>query len=214
MFEKKWTSVAPARPTPVQRRGVERVQALLDAAEALLGEQGYEAATLKAVSERAGIPVGSVYHYFADRQQVDAELLQRHLHELEADLTTALEDPALRTLRDVTDAVIDRYRDHFRRHPSCVELWFAGRHTVLSELVRAFDESQADRLRHALVERELLPADTPRFVLRLAFEAGNRLFDVAFQHSPAGDDTTIDEARRLITAYVATHASHPPQHDD
>ncbi|SDP95815.1 transcriptional regulator, TetR family [Actinopolyspora xinjiangensis] len=199
--------MAPERPAPVQRRGVERVQALLDAAEALLGEQGYEAATLKAVSERAGIPVGSVYHYFSDRQQVDAELLQRHLHELEASLSTALEDPASRGLHDLTDAVIDRYRDYFRQHPSCVELWFADRHTVLSELVRAFDESQAERLWHVLVERELLPADTPRFVLRFAFEAGNRLFDVAFRHSPTGDETTIDEARRLITAYIETYAS-------
>ena len=42
--------------------------------------------------------------------------------------------------------------------------------------------------------------------MQLAFEAGNRLFDVGFRLSPAGDDTTIDEARRLITAYLATYA--------
>jgi hypothetical protein len=50
-----------------------RAQAILEAAEALLGEQGYEAATLKAIGEQAGIPTASVYHYFSDRHRVDAE---------------------------------------------------------------------------------------------------------------------------------------------
>ncbi|MFF9455398.1 hypothetical protein [Streptomyces flaveolus] len=36
---------------------------------------------------------------------------------------------------------------------------------------------------------------------------GTRLFDSAFRRSPAGDDATIDEARRLVTAYLETYAS-------
>ena len=87
MFETQRPVQIPARPAPVQRRGIERVQAILDAAESLLEEQGYESATLKAISERAGIPIASVYHYFADRHQVDAELVQRHLSELDARLS-------------------------------------------------------------------------------------------------------------------------------
>ncbi|KOG91865.1 TetR family transcriptional regulator, partial [Streptomyces varsoviensis] len=39
---------------------MERRRAIVDAAEALLGERGYEAATLKAIGERAGIPIASV----------------------------------------------------------------------------------------------------------------------------------------------------------
>ena len=43
-------------------------------------------------------------------------------------------------------------------------------------------------------------------MLHLAFEAGDRLFDVAFRRSPTGDDQTIDEARRLVKAYLETYA--------
>ncbi|MYW21525.1 TetR/AcrR family transcriptional regulator, partial [Streptomyces sp. SID2955] len=43
--------------------------------------------------------------------------------------------------------------------------------------------------------------------LLLAFETGTRLFEIAFRRSPAGDDATIDEARRLVTAYLETYAS-------
>ncbi|MFE6685082.1 TetR/AcrR family transcriptional regulator [Streptomyces sp. NPDC057743] len=206
MFEKSSKTQAPARPGVRQRRGVERRRAILDAAEALLGEQGYQAGTLKAIGERAGIPTASVYHYFSDRHQVDAELLQRHIGELDALITTALESPELRTLRDAGDAVIDPLRNYFRQHPSCTVLWFARGNETLDAHIRAFDTSQAERLWHFLIERELLPADTPQLVVQLAWEAGNRLFDTAFRHSPTGDDATINEVRRMVTAYLETYA--------
>ena len=67
----------------VQRRGIERVAAILDAAETLLAERGYAAATLKAIGEQAEIPTASLYHYFADRHQVESELVRRHVNELD-----------------------------------------------------------------------------------------------------------------------------------
>lgn len=199
---------SPARSTRAQRRGIERVKAILDAAEVLLGSQGYEAATLKAIGERAGIPTASVYHYFADRYEVETELAQRHLREIDKRFAAALENPALRTLRDVVDAVTDTWLAYFRQHPSLVQLWFTGRYVnpTHNELARAIDESQAQQSWRFLIERKLLSADTPQLAVRLAFEAGDRLFDIAFRRSATGDDATIDEARRLMTAYLETYA--------
>ncbi len=214
MFEKNPAIQAPARSAGTQRRGVERRRAILDAAEDLLAEQGYEAATLKAVGERAGIPTASVYHYFSDRHQVDAELVRRHVNDLDALIAAALDNPGPRTLRDAVDAVIDPQRAYFRRHPSCAELWFARSTETIDELVRTFDASQADRLWHFLVEKNLLPADTPPLVLRLAWDAGNRLFEVAFRRTRTGDAATIDETRRLITAYLQTYAAQAPGRRD
>ncbi|MET8545255.1 TetR/AcrR family transcriptional regulator [Kitasatospora sp. NPDC004799] len=205
MFEKNPTGQAPTRPT-TQRRGVERRRAILDAAEALLTERGYEDTTLKAIAERAGIPITSVYHYFSDRHEVDAELVQRYVRELDAAGAAAFVDPALRTLGDAVDATIDPTLDYLRRHRGCAQLWFSGRSERVEELVRDFDRTRAQRLRSFLVERDLLRADTPALVLELAFAAGHRLFDIAFHTSPTGDDATIDEARRLVTAYLATYS--------
>lgn len=185
---------------------MERRRAILDAAESLLTEQGYEAATLKAVGERAGIPIASLYHYFPDRHQVDAELLRRHRDALDPLVGKALEAKGADTLRAATDAVIDAMRDYFRAHPSCVELWFAGRHTLLVELVHSFDQTQAERTWHFLRTRGLISEDTPPHVLEFVFEVGNRLFDVAFRRSASGDETVIDEARRITTAYLETYA--------
>lgn len=182
------------------------MQAILDAAEALLSEQGYKAATLKAIGERAGIPTASVYHYFADRHQVDARLLQRHVQQLDERLTETVDETTLRTLREGVDAVINPMLNYFREQPSCAELWFAARSEKLTEIVQAFDEAKAEQFWHRLVELELLDGETPQLAVQVAFEAGGRLFDVAFRHSPTGDDATIDEARRLVTAYLETYA--------
>ncbi|MFE3055380.1 TetR/AcrR family transcriptional regulator [Nocardia sp. NPDC059239] len=182
------------------------MQAILDAAEALLGERGYEAATLKAIGERTGIPVASVYHYFADRHQVETELAQRYLRELDERLRAALGRSEPGTLRDACDTVGDLYLAYMREHPSFGELWFSGRSSLLSELAQMFDASQARQLWCHLAERALIRPDTPPVVVELAFEAADRLFDVAFRRSPEGDDATIDEARRLVAAYLGTYA--------
>lgn len=199
---------APARPAPVQRRGIERVKAILDAAEVLLSSQGYEAATLKAIGARAGIPTASMYHYFADRYEVETALAQQHLQENNQRFAAALGNPALRTLPDFIDAAIDTWLAYFRQHPSLIALWFTGRHAnpTHNELAQATDDSQAQELWKFLIDRNLLSPNTPQLALRLAFEAGDRLFDVAFRRSPTGDDATIDEARRLMTAYLQTYA--------
>jgi hypothetical protein len=120
-------------------------------------------------------------------------------------------DPEVRTLGVAVDAIIDPLLTYFREKPGFVQLWFAGRSTTLSELAHAFDEAWAERLWRFLIERKFIRADTPQLVVQLAFEVGDRLFDVAFQRSPTGDDAAIDEARRLITAYLGTYSSQGPK---
>jgi AcrR family transcriptional regulator len=190
----------------VQKRSIERVEAILDAAAQLLTEQGYEGATLKAIGERAGIPTASLYHYFSDRHQVDAALAERHLRELDTRLAAAVDDGRRRTLSGSVNAILDPCLAYFREHPDFVQLWFAGRTPTLDGMAQAFDEMQAKRLWGALIDRGLVRSDTPPLVVQLVFEAGIRLFDVAFRQSQTGDDVVIDEARRMLTAYLETYA--------
>ncbi|MFB8142185.1 MULTISPECIES: TetR/AcrR family transcriptional regulator [Streptomyces] len=203
---------APARPNAQPyRRGIERINALLDAAEQILATDGYDAATLKAAGERAGIPTASVYHYFSDRHQVDAELMRRHVENLEVLISGVFDgDTPPTTLEGTLDTVVDLMLGYFRTHPSCVELWFARRSDTLEELVRAFDEKMAEQLWTYARDQELLHPDTPLLVARLTFEAANRLFDVAFRVAPAtGDDVVLAEQRRFLLSYLRTYAADP-----
>lgn len=209
MFDPKPPRREAGRAAVVQRRGVERVQAILDSAETLLAERGYAAATLKAIGEHAGIPTASLYHYFADRGQVDTELVNRHVVALDEQFAAGLDDPKAKTLPGVIDAVTARIAGYFRDNPSFVQLWFVGRNSTLTDIAGGLHTSWAERLRKHLVERKLIRANTPLLAVELVFEAGDRLFDVAFQRSSTGDDATLDEARRMLTAYLAAYAPKP-----
>ena len=63
---------------PVQKRGQQRVEAILDAAEAVFGEMGVDAATTNAIAERAGASVGSLYHFFANKDAILWALTERY----------------------------------------------------------------------------------------------------------------------------------------
>ncbi|MGV0737429.1 TetR/AcrR family transcriptional regulator [Mycobacterium syngnathidarum] len=211
MFDTKPPRREAGRASVVQRRGVERVQAILDSAETLLAEQGYAAATLKAIGEHAGIPTASLYHYFADRGQVDTELVTRHAAALDEQFSAGLDEPKANTLPGVIDAVIARIAGYFRDHPSFVQLWFVGRNATLTEIAGGVHTSWAERLRKRLIENKLIRANTPLLAVQLVFEAGDRLFDVAFQRSSTGDNATLGEAKRMLTAYLQSYAPKPTQ---
>ncbi|MFJ7905718.1 TetR/AcrR family transcriptional regulator [Kitasatospora sp. NPDC096204] len=198
---------APARPEAVlQRRGVARVKAILDAAEEILVEGGYEAATLKAIGERTGIPTASVYHYFADRYQVDAAIIRRHADALIVRLDR-IDGEDFRSISDVVVLVLDEIVEHFRAHPSCVELWFAGRNEALIALIQEFDDQVSERVWRLGIGRGLLRAHASPLVMRLAFEAGGHLFDIAFKRDPNGDEVVMAEAKRMVSAYLETYAA-------
>ena len=50
---------------------------VLDAAERVMAEHGYEAATVARVVEEAGIPLSSVYHYFGSKEGILLAVMER-----------------------------------------------------------------------------------------------------------------------------------------
>jgi AcrR family transcriptional regulator len=65
------------RKLPTQARSRARVEAILMAAGALLGEVGYDAVTTNLIAERAGVPVGSIYQFFETKDDIIASLVER-----------------------------------------------------------------------------------------------------------------------------------------
>ena len=59
------------------RRGARSREAVLDAAERLMAEHGYEAATVAALVEEAGVPPSSIYHYFGSKEGVLLAVMER-----------------------------------------------------------------------------------------------------------------------------------------
>lgn len=70
------------RKQPRQQRSIERVEALLDTAEIVFGEVGYDNATTNLIAERADIPVGTLYRWFPDKAALAEGLAARYLNRL------------------------------------------------------------------------------------------------------------------------------------
>jgi AcrR family transcriptional regulator len=81
------------RRTPRQERGERRVAQLLDAAAAVIAATGYEAATMSAIAERAGAPIGSLYQFFPNKTAITHALRRKFGSDYE-DLLIAMEEEA------------------------------------------------------------------------------------------------------------------------
>ncbi|MBK7905514.1 MAG: TetR/AcrR family transcriptional regulator [Gemmatimonadetes bacterium] len=61
---------ARAARAPQQERGQRRVEQILDAAEAVFAETGVDGASMQAIADRAESSVGSLYHFFPNKEAV------------------------------------------------------------------------------------------------------------------------------------------------
>jgi AcrR family transcriptional regulator len=85
------TYMAPARRSPVDDSATRT--ALLDAAAAVMLEEGYAAVSTRRVAERAGVNNGLVSYYFGTLDSLFIELFRRGAERSLARLTRALQSP-------------------------------------------------------------------------------------------------------------------------
>ena len=64
---------------PKQKRGRERVEAILNAASELFAEVGYESATIIEIAARANTSVGSMYQFFANKEAILFAIVERYV---------------------------------------------------------------------------------------------------------------------------------------
>ena len=109
---------ANSEVTP-NRRGARSREAVLEAAERLMAEQGYEAATVAALVKEARVPASSIYHYFGSKEGVLLAVMERGAERF----FTALPDfgrrlgsqqDHLRALVEAVAAALDRHPDFLR----------------------------------------------------------------------------------------------------
>ena len=78
------------RRVPQQVRSRDRVQRILEVAGQIVVEHGVEAATTRAIAREAGLPVASLYQYFADKEAVLLALVERDIAEMDAQVAEDL----------------------------------------------------------------------------------------------------------------------------
>ncbi|WP_211239605.1 TetR/AcrR family transcriptional regulator [Jiangella gansuensis] len=94
--------------TKRQARGERRIEQIVAAAAEVFAAAGYEAATTNAIAAQAGISPGSLYQFFANKDQIARALAERYVDELGAAQAAAFEtiDLAQAPLAGMIEAVI------------------------------------------------------------------------------------------------------------
>jgi AcrR family transcriptional regulator len=134
------TRRAPARPG-VYSRGAETVDAILDAALAVLVDEGASAFTFRRIAARCGMKVGNVSYHFARKELLIQLLLDDLLDYYEGMLDAGVRQPGVcpeDQLRLMIELVLDDIGNKRTTHVF-TELWALANHDAfVAERVAAF----------------------------------------------------------------------------
>lgn len=145
------------RRRPTQERSQRKFDAILQVSRELLLDVGFEKFTCEEVAHRAGIPIGTVYQFFANKyvivcelDRVDAVRVREELAELASQI------PTLDWL-SVLNRLIDHMATLWREDPSRRAVWHAVQSTPATRATAEVIEKELA----AEVARVLAPL-TPR----------------------------------------------------
>jgi AcrR family transcriptional regulator len=197
------------RRQPKQARSQERVHHILDAAEQLFIESGYEQTTTRAIATRAEIPVGSLYQFFPDKAAIMRALADRYFeqeYQMFVQLHVEWADAAIAIY---VDRMIDAFGQFADEHPGyravlgqLIDLVTVADASVMNE----YDQWMLAGLAAFLKQRNpKLTADRCELVATIVFKATNELLWLAFTRDRPQQQALIAETKTLITAYLQAY---------
>jgi AcrR family transcriptional regulator len=195
------------RVEPAQERSLARIDALLDAAAAVVDEVGFDRLTTAQVAELSGASIGTVYRYFPDRIALLVALRDRAVFRYRLAASDELDRRQPASWKEAVGALVDSFADMFRTEPGFRILRF--------EEVRGVEEGSAAvdhvhefavRVAEILSSSYGLPYDDDLvFRLDVATQMAESLIERAHLRGPQGDSRVLAEARVVAIAYLENY---------
>jgi AcrR family transcriptional regulator len=206
-YEQKLVSVKTAAPAKRrQARGQQRIQLLLDVAEQLFAEIGFDATTTNAIAARAGMSPGSLYQFFPNKDAIAEALASRYLEQLHA---TQAYSFAPEVVHLPLDALIDRVVDPLVAlhvaHPGFWSL-FGGSSASprLAGATREFLEAVHERAEAMFdVRAPRLSAAQRTRCANVSVELIRALLPLVVAAEPTERDAVVEEIKAAQRGYLA-----------
>lgn len=201
---------AGMRREPRQARSRERVNRILDAAEALFASQGYAGTTTNAIAAQAGVPIGSLYQFFPDKASLLLALALRYTEILRQELTAISEMAPPLSLADYANQLIDHTERFFSEHPSYRAVFMEAQGTVreLEAIEEAVDAHLIRDLAASLPRQipKLAPEDYDVIAFVLVKTIGTLLW-LSLGQSQSFRQRLTAETKRLTLHYLDSYIS-------
>ncbi len=192
-------SSRPPAPRPRTRRGQDTRASLLRAAEAVIGETGFAAASIADITRRAGIAQGTFYIYFQSKDEVFRELVMEMGKLTRAFLTEAVADAPDRLTAERRG--LRAFLAFVAQRPALYNIVMEAR-IVAADAYRAyyttFARGYAQNLALAVREGEIRPGDAEVrawALMGMAVTLGERF---AIWDAEADLDHVVDQAFDML----------------
>jgi AcrR family transcriptional regulator len=200
--------VEAKRRIPRQARAEETVAAILEGSAQVLEAGGLAAFTTNAVAERAGVSIGTLYQYFADKQSILRALAERELRRTLTAVATALrgnpQASGEERVRAMVRAMVNAFSGRLRARRAVIQAILAqGASFEMMQPITAFlAQSEGDDRALVRLTRE------QTFVLSRALMGVIRA--AVIEEQPFLKSRSFeDEVVRLVLAYAATVRTAP-----
>jgi AcrR family transcriptional regulator len=201
----------PLRNVPTQARSRERLRRVLDAADQVLARDGASAFTTTRIAQVAGVPVGSVYRYFPDKEAIVQALATRYWTEFADIVAAAAESDEQSPMPDPAGGVLEALAAAFRGRPGFLALWYGGLRTErIRDATRPTREAMAGSVARILAVHWPRASTGDRAAAaRMVVVAGDGLLREAFRTLRAGDPQMLAESKLMLGAYVRARLGDP-----
>jgi AcrR family transcriptional regulator len=193
------------RRVPSQERGRRRVALILDAAEEVFAESGYEAATNTEIAGRAGASIGSVYQFFPNKEAIFDAVADRYLRRLRAlyDEELSVEAAGL-PLPEVLDRVMGPLAEFKAENPAFWTLFYGSESS--EKLASAAEDLRSEvvgRLETIFAKRAPgLDEEQRRLYAEIVNDVVRGLFPLALSGDAARKARVVAEIKALLLAYL------------
>lgn len=196
------------RRSPRQERGRQRVARILDAAEALFGAEGYEAATTNEIAARAGVPIGSLYQFFSNKEAILHSVAARYREAAGAALSAALTpDAATLPVAALAERLLIGMVSFGSERLGFTRIVLqTGANEPLAAAAAGIMADATDHLAALLAIRlPQLPPDQPQRAARVALTAVMALLGLITAEKalgPSHSEALLAETHSLLAAYL------------
>jgi AcrR family transcriptional regulator len=190
-----------------QERGRRRIELILDAAEHVFSDVGFDAATTNLIAARAGISPGSLYQFFANKQAIAEALASRYVS-LMAEMQDAALDPSLAelSLPQMVDRAVDPMIAFNLAHPAAKSLLHAtDTSPTLAVSTAALHEALQVQL-EALIEARVpqLPPASRALIATVSTEIFKALLPTVLAAKPRDRAAVITQLKAALVGYWTT----------
>jgi AcrR family transcriptional regulator len=181
---------------------------ILDAAIRVLDKEGVSAATTSRIAEVAGVSVGTLYQYFANRDQILGALQDREFERATQMMQRVLSNPDKASDRQVARSVLEGLIELYRSAPALHRvLAVDGLRVTPAERVQAFDFKMVHAIRSFLVlggsRMRRTNLDAAAFVVYQSVRASMLAYML---ESPSGvdDSAMVEELTDVVFRYLVS----------